>query len=121
MLSFEEAKTQIKNSLEELGLIIADEHFKELFVKLTKASAFSIKISEDEINQFQQLSDVMANVKHGPVETSIIGDNFREQLIDPIGRLRISPLFLSGTPIRFGAEGDEEVFVEIGAASPNLL
>jgi len=119
MSDFEEAKTKLKGLLEELGLVLADEHERELYVKLTKSDSSMIVIPEQEITEFQTFLATLPTITNIPVETSIVGPDFREQLVEQIGtRTRFLPILPRDAPIKFQPQEGEGFSVEISAASP---
>ncbi len=118
MISFDEAKSKLKDLLQGSGLILADEHDRELFFKVSNSEVGLLAVPESEIIEFQQVSDVISHVKTSPVETSIIGTNFREQLVDFTGSARTAFFSFREHAITFRNEDDQGVSVEIGTASP---
>lgn len=118
MMTFDETKTKLKSLFEELGFVLVDEHKRELYYKLNKSNSTMILVPEAEIEEFQTVSDVFPSIKVSPVETSIIGVNFREQLVDYAGTSRGSIGFFREKSIKFGDQESHGISVVTGTASP---
>src|SRR4030088_2754415 len=75
-------------------------------------------VPEGEIAELAEVGDLLPSLKAQPVETSIAGPDFREQLVDVVAGSRPSFILLRDRTYRFGDPESGSMYVEIGAASP---
>jgi hypothetical protein len=110
MPTFEEAKTILKKFYIENGFRLIDEGSVELLFAFGLSDAVRLSIPEDEIREYQETVDKLTIVRVAPVETSIIGVNYREQLIySPASRV---PILALRRTVKFeNAEGDGTTIV----------
>jgi len=115
-MNFDDAKEFLKNSYLELGFELVDEHKKELFLKFTD-NGMNVKLSEEEILEFQEFEQVRPSFENTPVECGICNSNYREQIVSFSEYDRRGPFIFRDKRWIFGEPSNDEIFVEIGSAS----
>ena len=118
MPTFDEAKAALKAAHIEQGFRLIDEHQRELYFAVTER--MRLFVSEEEIEEYRSVADQLATLHVSPVETSIVGTTFREQLIQIVGPLRVPIFSFRDRPIRFVNEAGETVILA-GPPSPMFV
>jgi hypothetical protein len=121
MPTFDEAKAALKAAHIEQGFRLIDEHQRELYFAVTER--MRLFVSEEEIEEYRSVADQLATLHVSPLETSIVGTTFREQLVQIVGPLSV-PIFsrysFGDRPIRFVNEAGETVILA-GPPSPMFV
>lgn len=119
-MNFVEAKEFLKNSYVKAGLLLVDEHERELFLKVSSDGRWHLHISEQEILEFADLMSKRQSYEKKPSESSICSNNYREQIVAPYDarRLYVPP---ERYYLLFGEKNTENVYVEIGPATTLFL
>ena len=120
MIDFNDAKSQLKTYYIEQGFNLVDEHQRELYFAGGQSSKVRFVIREDEITEYAEVAEILPTLKSAPVETSIVGPDFREQLVDYVAGGR-RPLIWRQPAFRFGELDGELPYVEVGPLSPVYL
>lgn len=114
-MTFEEAKNELKEGFKERNYNLVDEHPNELFFKSDRVEMF--KFTEEEIKNYQEICDSNYILDCKPFETSLVNQNYREQLIQFTHPIRSRFLNHREVTAIFGTENDSEIFVQIGNCS----
>jgi hypothetical protein len=118
--TFDEAKATLKAAHIEQGFRLVDEHQRELYFAIGQADRVHLFVSEEEIEEYRGIEDQIAAAQVSPVETSIVGPTFREQLVQIVAPLRAPIFSFRNRPIRFESEGGGTI-VLVGPPSPMFI
>jgi hypothetical protein len=116
MLTFEESKEILKKFYTEHGFRLVDEGSVELPFASGQSDIVRLNVSEEEIEEYRQVADELTTVRVVPVETSIVGANYREQLVD-VGSSGVSLMALRNRPITFENKDGDGTTITIGRPS----
>lgn len=113
-MTFEEAKTELKEGYVKAGFELVSDQDVELHLKFRKDV---FVISEEEIKGYEKSKAVLSTLENIPVECSICGPTFREHLVralDPIrGRFLVFPF----SDYLFGEPSSDSLYIKVGNAS----
>jgi hypothetical protein len=116
MTTFEEAKDALRIAHTEQGFRLIDEHKRELYFAIGQTDQPRLFVSEEEIDEYRKISDEVATLRAAPVETSVVGSTFREQLVQILAPLRLPVLLFRDREIKFVNEAG--MTVRVGLPSP---
>ena len=111
MPTFDEAKATLKAAHIEQGFRLIDEHQRELYFAVGQTDRVRLFVSEEEIEEYRSVADQLTTLHVSPVETSIVGTTFREQLVQIVAPSRVPIFLFRDRPIRFVNEGSETVIL----------
>ena len=121
MPTFDETKQIFKDTYAKQGFRLADEHERELFFAVGETDRIRLAVPAEEIEEYQSVAAELPAIQVGPVDTSIIGPNFREQLIETATPSRVPMIFFRNRPVRFEAPEGDGIAVSIGPPSPTFF
>jgi hypothetical protein len=122
MIIFEQAKEELKSFYIGNGFRLFDEHAKELFFAAGVDDQTRFKIPESEIEDYRSIAEEPASFQITPVATSLVGPQYREQLVDLVGPSRTFLGFLRRQIIQFKTiDGSGSELIEIGPPSSKYL
>jgi hypothetical protein len=116
MPTFDEAKLILKNAHVAQGFNLVVDDGKALYFSIGSSTTPRLAVDEDEITKHQSYADDLTDLHISPVETSIVGSDFREQLVGFVGAPRHVP-FSTRRGIKF-VSSDAEAVIDLGVPSP---
>jgi hypothetical protein len=118
MPTFDEAKQVFKDTYVKQGFRLVDEHQRELFFAVGETNTIRFTVPAEEIEEYRSVANELPAIHVGPVDTSIIGPNFCEQLIETSSPGRVPVLiYRNGRHLRFEAPEGDGTVVLIGSPS----
>lgn len=118
-MTFDEAKESLKTGFKEREFELADEHARELFFKL--GTSRLIKLTETDIQNYADAKSANPAFEKKPDETSLINQNYREQMMQYLHPMRARFLPPRDINILFGEENTEIPYVQISQATPAYI
>ena len=119
-MNISEAKSYLNENYIRLDFELIDEHSNEFFLARDNCR---LHIDENDIATYAETSEELANFEVQPNSCSIVSQNYREQLIQPLDFYR-PPFFLHPNReeiITFGKPNDQEPYIELSHPTPTYL
>lgn len=116
-MTFEEAKTKLKEEYIKIGFLLVDEHKSELYFSFNSKKYI---IDEEDIKSYLTFLNNIDDFENNPSECSIVSINYREHIINfqnPRDRIFI----LGNNPFIFIDEINNNLHVEISRASDDFI
>ena len=121
LAQFNEARESLKQGYISAGLELADENDKELFFQFSERSNTSIKICQEEIEDFANFQRTRSEFETSPVECSLCSRSYREQSVGFLDSDRRRFFPMRDRKYVFGEAQEQEVYVEVGEATNHFV
>jgi len=95
------------------GFELIDEHKEEVFLKY---HGLKFILTKEDIEGYKESLDFNSGLNNLPVECSVCGNNYREQMVRPLQQRPIH-YFIRKSDIIFGASDSDQIYVKLGSAS----
>ena len=122
-MNFDDAKEYLAKNYEANGFDIVDIGEKTIHLSY-QTQKVRLVVTEEDITEFSNFEEIRAEFASEPVECSMCGKNYREQLVQEIGTPRLLFSILRGVGFSFSRQISEEesknIHVRVASASSDF-